>query len=434
LFLVASAVATVVLLVDDGRVRIGVSLGLVLVPVFAWASVANDEHAGQRASAGLIVALIAVVLAFAIVLPPRGSRDVWSYVMYGRILEHYGVSPYSHVPRDFPHDPFFHLVGWRDTPSVYGPVFVGIAAIGSRIAGTSALAARLFYQALSAGAVVVALALIWRRTRSPAALALLGLNPLIVLSVVSGAHNDSLVGLGILAAVLFVEDGGLRAAGLVLAAAALIKITALLALPALVVFFASKHGRRAASSLAATTLVTVGLGYALAGRAAIRALGVTHGMMTRETVWRIPRALFDASPGAPRYGLSAVDWMSAFTIAGGGVIAALAVTIAWQRRHAVHVADAVTLGLAAYLVAATYVLPWYAAWALPAAALSARRSTTRLIVGLTTFLAFNTFRQAAFPGAAGSAWWWLDVSVGPVVALLAFLAVALGKRSPIAAL
>ncbi|MDQ1521627.1 MAG: alpha,6-mannosyltransferase, partial [Actinomycetota bacterium] len=333
------------LLVGDGHARGGVSLGLILLPVLAWTSVAKDERAGHPANAGLIVGLITAVLAIAIVLPPHGSRDVWSYVMYGRILEHYGVSPYTHVPSNFPHDPFLHLAGWRGTPSVYGPVFVAIAAIGSRVAGNSVPAARLFYQGLSAGAVAIALALIWRRTRSPAALAMLGLNPLVVVSVVNGAHNDALVGLGILAAVLFVEDGRLRAAGIALAAVALVKITALLALPALIVFCAFKRGRNAATSLAATTSVVVGLGYAIAGAPAIRALGVTHELMTRATIWRLPRALLDANPGAPHYGLGRVNWLGVFDLAGFGLIGALALTIAWQRRQAVDVADAVTLAL-----------------------------------------------------------------------------------------
>ena len=47
--------------------------------------------------------------------------------------------------------------------------------------------------------------LVWRRTRHPAAVAIIGLNPLVVVSVVNGAHNDAWVGLLVLVGVLLVD-------------------------------------------------------------------------------------------------------------------------------------------------------------------------------------------------------------------------------------
>ncbi len=74
----------------------------------------------------LAVAFHVVVL----LLPLLLSRDVFSYAFYGRILSRYGQNPYNSTPADFPASDISRFVwdGWRDTPSVYGPVFVWLAA------------------------------------------------------------------------------------------------------------------------------------------------------------------------------------------------------------------------------------------------------------------------------------------------------------------
>jgi alpha-1,6-mannosyltransferase len=320
------------------------------------------------------------------------------------------------------------LVDWRNTPSVYGPAFVAIAAAGSRLAGTSVLVARLYHQLVAAGALTVALTLIWRRTHDATRVALLGLNPLMLVSVVNGAHNDALVGAAVLGATYLTEDRHWRAAGAVLALAALVKVTALLALPALVFYGAHTHGWPRARQLALTTIGIVGAGYVFAGTAAVRALDATRGLMTRTSLWRLPRVLLGGNPGAPRYGFAHFDWVDLFTLAGFAAIGSCALLIGWTRRAAPTATDAVAISLLGYVVAAVYVLPWYAAWALPVACAAQRRTTAALAVGLSTFLLVAyTIKERALPGTVGNAWWWLDVSIGPFVALAAFAAVAAGK-------
>jgi hypothetical protein len=424
-----SACAIALVLLGDRTLHIGVTILAVLVPVIGCTRLTPTGGTGHRSSISTVALAIGALLVLAVSLPPHDSHDVWSYVVYGRMLERYRVSPYTHAPRDFPHDPFFRLVDWRNTPSVYGPVFVGIAAVGSRIAGTSMFVARVYHQLLAAAALAAACTLIWRRTHDVSRVALLGLNPLMLVSVVNGAHNDALVGVAVLGASYLAEDRRWRGAGVVLALAALVKVTALLALPALVCYCGYEHGWPRARQLALTTTATVGAGYAIAGPAAIGALDATRGLMTRTSVWRLPRVLIDANPGAPRYGLARFDWVHVFTLAGFAAIGAGALAIGWSRRAAPSATDAVAISLLGYLVAAVYVLPWYAAWALPVACAASRRGTARLAVGLSSFLLVAyEIKERALPGRVGNAWWWLDVSVGPFVALAAFLVVAFGPE------
>ena len=70
--------------------------------------------------------LLAVIANLAVLtLPLLFSRDVYSYAFYGRIFNSYGASPYSATPADFHLNGMFDVTwpGWRDTPSVYGPLF-----------------------------------------------------------------------------------------------------------------------------------------------------------------------------------------------------------------------------------------------------------------------------------------------------------------------
>ena len=175
----------------------------------------------------------ALLVALAVLAPPAGSHDLWSYAAYGRLLSVHHASPFTHVPADFPHDPLLHLVarGWRQTGSVYGPGFVGLSAAGTAVTGPSELATRLFFQLVAALALVFIVFIVWRRTRSPVALAFVVLNPALILAV-NGGHNDLLVGLALLGGTLLLEDGRPRRAGLVLAAGALVKLVLVLPLGA----------------------------------------------------------------------------------------------------------------------------------------------------------------------------------------------------------
>src|SRR5215212_10078167 len=127
----------------------------------------------------------------AVAMPPRQSHDLWIYAMYGRTVTAHGSSPYAHPPRDFPGDPALRRVDahWRATTAPYGPVFVGTAALVVAATGTDELTTRLAFQGLAVLAVVLALGLLVRRGVSAQGLALVALNPVIIVEVVNGGHK-----------------------------------------------------------------------------------------------------------------------------------------------------------------------------------------------------------------------------------------------------
>src|SRR5207245_11380925 len=103
------------------------------------------------------------------------------------------------------------------------------------------------------------------RSRSPAAIAWLGLHPVIGLEVVNGGRNDALIGLGILGAILLVERGKLRTSGLVTGAAATIKATGALAEAGLAIWTWRRRGFRRAAIFAGAPAATVVAAYIAAG-------------------------------------------------------------------------------------------------------------------------------------------------------------------------
>jgi 4-amino-4-deoxy-L-arabinose transferase-like glycosyltransferase len=423
-----STTAIALLLLENRSLPVGLSLCALLVSVGAWFAVYQEETRGKGVDIRVLSIAIGGLMLIAVALGPTNSLDVWSYTMYGRMVSQYGVSPFSHVPHDFPHDPFVHLVsqGWRHTPSVYGPVFVAYAALGSWVAGGSVLVARLFHEVGAAIAVTVALGLIWRRTRSPAAVMLLGLNPLVIVTVINGGHNDALVGLAVLGAVLLAEERKPMAAGVVLGLGVLIKVTALLALPALVAWTLYRFGRRIAGRLAGFAFASVMLGYAIVGPVAFTALDSNHTLMSWASPWQTVSALIGLDGGHSFVGLPRNVWLAAFGLGSIAIVGLLAIVVAWRRRSDSELGGVVAWAMTAYLVASIYILPWYAMWMLPAACLVRRRGTLLYVASLGGFLtAVYVVNNRALQGAVEVSWWWTGVYIGPLCLLAAFLAFAL---------
>ena len=260
----------------------------------------------------------------AVVTPSRSSNDLWSYTMYGRTVTVHHANPYRRVPADYPSDPFLTRVSprWRHTGSVYGPLFVGVASAGTLVASDSALASRLFFQVLAALALAAILLIVWRRTRSPAAVLWLGLNPVLGVIVVNGGHNDVFVGLALLVATLFVGRGRGRAAGVTIGLAMLIKLSAGLGLIGVVLWSWEHRRRRLALTVVAAAGTVVALGYLPVLAGASEVLGGADKTVTKASVWNVlvDRILHhDAgrnvpNPLAPNPTLSVVFYLSAAAV------------------------------------------------------------------------------------------------------------------------
>jgi len=392
-------------------------LVLVMTAYAAFATMLAVHHAQPFLTRRLVLAALFPLLAFAVVVPPHGSDDLWSYVMYGRTVSVHHRSPYRFAPDQVGPDPLLQNVAprWRNQPAVYGPGFVAIAAVTTRAAGASPLAERLAFQVLAAAAALACVLLVGRRTGDPAAMAWLGLNPGLALFVVNLGHNDLLVGGAVLLGVLLAVRRP-AVAGAVVGLGALVKIIGVLALVALAVSVARRAGLRAGAALAGVGAVVVATGYLLAGGSS-----AVHPLRSASH-WHTPASLAAAV-------LTLAPHIDAIAVSQLVVATAIAVLLVRGRPEPHWLVVAV---VTVYLLGAPYVLPWYTAWVLPAAALAWRsRLAILIVVQSAAFAIISVDDTKVRPAALHDALSVLTRTVFPVlevVGLIVLMVVAIGRR------
>src|ERR1700761_4239808 len=184
---------------------------------------------GVRVVGGVIVV---AVVAFACA-PVLLSHDAFSYVDYARLGVKHGLDPYVNAPEAAPNDPAFAHVTWTETPSAYGPLFT-IAT--SPLAWLPVWAAIAVLKAVAAASVlglawVVSRLAAWRGVDPARAAAFVALNPLVLVPVVGGGHNDGLAMLLAMTGVAALEVRRETGAGASLIASAAIKSSSLFVAP-----------------------------------------------------------------------------------------------------------------------------------------------------------------------------------------------------------
>jgi len=134
-----------------------------------------------------------------IVAPPLFSRDVFSYAAQGE-MSSYHLSPYILGPFSLGSSPFVTPVDplWGNTPAPYGPFFLWMDSSIDRITDHHQLATVVGLRLLEVFAVAMigyGVTLLARGLgRDPGeAFVLSALNPLVLLTLIGGAHNDAIM-------------------------------------------------------------------------------------------------------------------------------------------------------------------------------------------------------------------------------------------------
>ncbi|MBT0568050.1 polyprenol phosphomannose-dependent alpha 1,6 mannosyltransferase MptB [Williamsia sp. CHRR-6] len=157
-----------------------------------------------QADRTLLVWIIPIVLA-----PPLLSKDIYSYLAQSAIAQR-GMDPYTISPvRGLGVDHVFTRSVpnlWRDTPAPYGPLFLWLGENITRLTGENITAAILMHRLLALAGVAL---IVWSLPRlarrcgvSPIAALWLGaMNPLLILHLVGGIHNEAMMLGGMLAGI-----------------------------------------------------------------------------------------------------------------------------------------------------------------------------------------------------------------------------------------
>ena len=349
----------------------GAGLSIVIVAMFA--SYVVTVRSASRLSPLVVLGAIAALHALMLLAPPLFSTDVFSYQFYGRTGALYGVNPYLAGPFALHLDPLYYFIGknWISPPTVYGPLFTALSYV---LAPLSIPANVFAYKAIAAVSSLAVVALVWNGARlrgiDPVrAVALVGLNPLIVVYGVGGGHNDLLMLVLLLAGIVLLLQRRDRLGGGSIVAAAAIKVTAGLLLPFALAGARGAGGplylsRRRNLLVGADVAVAVLMVFAVAMFGA----GPLHLPGTIATVQG--KGNWQSIPGfiGTRLGLGTVSHSTALILG-----ALFAVALVWLVRRVWRgqldwIAGAGWASIA-LLVTAGSLLPWYVAWVMPLAAL-----------------------------------------------------------------
>jgi Glycosyltransferase family 87 len=351
--------------------------------------------AASRLGVRIVGALIVVLVVAFACAPVLLSHDAFSYLDYARLGAHHGLDPYVNAPDAAPTDPAFAHVTWTETPSAYGPLFtlatypLAWLPIWLAVAVLKAVAAA---SVLGLAWVVSRLAA-WRGIDEARAAAFVALNPLVLVHVVGGAHNDGLamlltmLGVAALVARREATSGGL------LVASAAIKSSSLFVAPfAFVASLRDSRSHSAAPPLGAANagaspvvrlasgaiaaVVVVGVaGYLAFGWHWLHAFGLAGENQGRTSHLSIPvtfARLTGIDEGAVR--------VAALVLFGAAVVWLLAWS--WRGADWIRAAAWAAFGL---LLATSWLLPWYLIWPLPLAAVARDRRLAILLLALTAY-------------------------------------------------
>ncbi len=425
----------------------------------AWLMLGRFALGKRRMSRSQLDRTLLLWMLPLLVAPPMYSKDVYSYLAQSQIsrlhLDPYRVGPASALGLDH----VFTLSVpslWRETPAPYGPLFLWIGRGISALTGENIVAAVLCHR------VVVLLGvglIVWATPRLAArcgvaevsALWLGAANPLLLMHLVAGIHNEALM-LGLMLTGTEFALRGIASArpllpghrthwrdweplGELLAGAVLIAMSSQVKLPSLLAlgFVTMALARRWGGNLRGLVLAGGGMtALALAVMAAIGSasglgFGWVHTLGTANVVrsWMSPPTLLALGTGQVGILLGLGDHTTAVLSLTRGIgVLIIAVMVAWLLlvvlRGRLHPVGGLGVALGLTVLLFPVVQPWYLLWAIiPLAAWATRPGFRGAVIGVT--LVVGIFGPTA-NGDRFALFQIVDATVASTVIVLALIA------------
>lgn len=378
----------------------------------AWLMLGRFALGNRRMSRGDLDRTLLLWVLPLLIAPPMYSKDVYSYLAQSQIslerLDPYRVGPASGLGLSH----IFTLsvpTLWRETPAPYGPLFLWIGRGISAITGENIVAAVLCHrlvELLGVGLIVWATPRLARRcgVAEVSALWLGAANPLLIMHLVAGAHNEALM-LGLVLAGAEFALRGIDAPrvlpvswkrlgpdweplGMLIAGSVLIVLSSQVKLPSLLAlgFVTMALAYRCGGTLRALLLTGGGMAalslavMALVGWASGLGFGWIYTLGTANVVrsWMSPPTLLALGTGQVGILLGLGDHTTAvlgLTRAIGVLI--ITVMVAWLLlavfRGRLHPIGGLGVALGITVLLFPVVQPWYLLWAIiPLAAWATR--------------------------------------------------------------
>ncbi|OBF87421.1 DUF2029 domain-containing protein [Mycobacterium sp. 852002-51163_SCH5372311] len=409
-----------------------VGVGLMLI---AWLRLGRLVLAGN-ASEFVMRATTAFWLAPLLLSVPVFSRDTYSYLAQGALLRD-GFDPYAVGPVGNPNSLLDDVSPiWTITTAPYGPAFILVAKFVTILVGNNVVAGTMLLRLCMLPGLAL---LIWATPRlahhlgadGPTALWICVLNPLVLMHLMGGVHNEMLM-VGLMTAGIALTFAGRNVAGIMLLTVAIaVKATAGIALPFLVWVWA-RHLRerreyqpaQAFLAAAAISLLIFALVFAVLSAVAGVGLGwltalagsvkIINWLTVPTAVANVIHAVFS--------GFFAVDFYTTLRLTrlvGIGIIAvSLPLLWWWYRRDDRAALTGIAWSMVIVVLFVPAALPWYYSWPLAIAApLAQSQRAMAAIAGLSTWV-MVIFK----PDGSHGMYSWLHFSLATGCALAAWYA------------
>ena len=402
----------------------------VLIMLFAWLWLGRLILEKPGVSAFTMKATAAFWLAPLLVSVPLFSRDTYSYLAQGALLRD-GFDPYVVAPIENSNSLLDNVSPiWTTTTAPYGPAFILVAKFVTLVVGDHVIAGTILLRLCMLPGLAL---LIWAAPRvarhvgadGAIALWICALNPLVIIHLMGGVHNEMLmVGLMMAGIALMLTRRHIAGAALIAVGVA-VKATAILALPFMVwVWMRHLPGSRprafaaaSAGSIAAfiavfavlSTMAGVGLGWltALAG-----SVKIVNWLTVPTAVANLSNAVGGLFTTVNFYGVLEVT-----RLAGIAVIAVALPLLWWRFRHDDREAlQGIAWAMVVVVLFVPAALPWYYTW--PLAVASSLTQSRAAIAGIA---AFSTWIMVIFkPDGSHGMYSWLHLSLATVCAAAAW--------------
>ncbi|MCL4448476.1 MAG: polyprenol phosphomannose-dependent alpha 1,6 mannosyltransferase MptB [Actinobacteria bacterium] len=347
--------------------------GMVLL-MRVWYGIVKKLHNNHTVPMRKIVIIFALWVIPLLIVPPLFSRDVYSYAAQGEMVSH-GISPYRYGPGILGAGPYVNPVDplWINTPAPYGPLFLGTAGVIAKTTNHNELATVVELRLLELfGVVLVAVGLPTlmegKNTSASMVFALAVLNPLVMLHLIAGAHNDAIM-LGLLVVGLALAKRKHPIAGIVVCTlAAAIKIPAELG----VVYIAWNY---AGPNVSFKQRVPFGIKAGLISVGVMEVVGLMTGLgwgwVTSLTApdavvsWMAPATGVGMLGANLLHGIGIsipTHYILSFTRFGGLMLAGLICCVLLWFSDYLGSTKALGLSFLAVVVLAPVVQPWYLTW------------------------------------------------------------------------
>ncbi|WP_432126107.1 polyprenol phosphomannose-dependent alpha 1,6 mannosyltransferase MptB [Streptomyces sp. bgisy082] len=382
---------------------------------------------GEAVRGGVLGTLVCWTVPL-LLAPPLYSADVYSYVAQGAMVleghDVYGAGPSVLGPGDLGAEAAASVGGhWTDTPAPYGPAFLLLAAAVVKLTGGAVVPAVLGMRLIALGALVLAAWAVRGLGGGPGgragALWLAVLNPLFLIHVVGGTHNDGLmIGL-VLGGVLLATRGRWVLGSVLVGLAVMVKSPAAVALLFIGVMVARRDGGGARGLAKGLVLPGAVAGAVAAGATLLAGTGFGW-LRTQSVAGTIHTALSVTSDLGLGLGLLLADdpdpvkdLVQKLGLAAALVLIAVLAWCSW--RGLLDPVLGLGLSLVALVALSPMVQPWYLLWGTAAVASVAWYGRAgQVLAVLSAALVYETapsgrtpwygFAAAALVAALGLLW------------------------------